>query len=73
MFTNSVWSDVSGSGGQAGGNAVNQNRDIMLRKAYGSQLDLAGKWEKTPFASREVYFEMTCGSRCSAWGRGGRV
>nr|XP_027216530.1 uncharacterized protein LOC113809201 isoform X1 [Penaeus vannamei] len=38
----SVWSDVSGSGGQAGGNAVNQNRDIMLRKAYGSQLDLAG-------------------------------
>ncbi|XP_047475427.1 uncharacterized protein LOC125029528 isoform X3 [Penaeus chinensis] len=38
----SVWSDVSGSGGQAGSNAANQNRDIMLRKAYGSQLDLAG-------------------------------
>ncbi|KAK7086851.1 Metabotropic glutamate receptor 1 [Halocaridina rubra] len=33
----SVWSDASGSG-----NITNQAREAMLRRAYGSQLDLAG-------------------------------
>ncbi|XP_050730060.1 LOW QUALITY PROTEIN: uncharacterized protein LOC127005337 [Eriocheir sinensis] len=35
----SVWSDASGSGGGAAASA----RDAMLRRAYGSQLDLSGE------------------------------
>ncbi|XP_069186198.1 uncharacterized protein [Procambarus clarkii] len=37
----SVWSDASGSVGTAGGTNSN-TRDMMLRRAYGSQLDLTG-------------------------------
>ncbi|KAG7155867.1 Metabotropic glutamate receptor 5-like [Homarus americanus] len=36
----SVWSDASGSAGTGG--ASSNNRDMMLRRAYGSQLDLTG-------------------------------
>nr|XP_053651495.1 uncharacterized protein LOC128701648 [Cherax quadricarinatus] len=36
----SVWSDASGSVGTGG--VTSNTRDMMLRKAYGSQLDLAG-------------------------------
>ncbi|XP_071549706.1 metabotropic glutamate receptor 5-like isoform X2 [Panulirus ornatus] len=36
----SVWSDASGSVGTGG--ASTTNRDMMLRRAYGSQLDLTG-------------------------------
>ncbi|XP_045107628.1 metabotropic glutamate receptor 5-like isoform X2 [Portunus trituberculatus] len=38
----SVWSDASGSGGGGGGTAAT-TRDAMLRRAYGSQLDLTAE------------------------------
>lgn len=39
----SVWSDASGSGATGNTAATANTRDMMLRKAYGSQLDLTGK------------------------------
>ncbi|KAK4328395.1 hypothetical protein Pmani_001220 [Petrolisthes manimaculis] len=39
----SVWSDASGSGATGNTAATANTRDTMLRKAYGSQLDLTGE------------------------------
>ncbi|XP_064106613.1 uncharacterized protein LOC135215628 [Macrobrachium nipponense] len=45
----SLWSDASGSG-----NATHQTRDIMLKRAYGSQLDLTtdGYWSREERSSQ---------------------
>ncbi|XP_068233250.1 LOW QUALITY PROTEIN: uncharacterized protein [Palaemon carinicauda] len=45
----SLWSDASGSG-----NATNQTREIMLKRAYGSQLDLTadGFWSREERSSQ---------------------